>query len=133
MSDTISTEYDDIIERAIYVWFISIRPDNTPHTTPIWFIRDGVVFYFYTIPGSEKVKHLRANPNVAMSFAEDREGEKYFVVYGTAAIDESLPPPHLNPVYMAKYANEPYMLEMTPEKYALRFSLPIRVTATRIR
>lgn len=133
MSVTIPAEFDSIIEEAIYVWFTSIRIDDTPHTTPIWFIRDGETFYFYTQPGSVKVKNLQANPNVSISFAKDHEGEDFFVIDGTAQIESSLPTPHLNAVYMAKYANAPYMVQTTPEKYSTIFSLPIRITPRRLR
>jgi PPOX class probable F420-dependent enzyme len=129
---TIPAQFDPLIEHAIYVWFTTIRPEGEPHTTPIWFIRDGETFYFYTIPGSQKVKNLQSNPLIAMSFAADHEGEDYFVIYGTAQVDSTLPAPHLNTAYMAKYHDAPYMVEQTPEKYALRFSLPIRVIPTRI-
>ncbi|MCK6579142.1 MAG: PPOX class F420-dependent oxidoreductase [Anaerolineae bacterium] len=130
---TIPEKFDPLIASAVYVWCTTVRPDGTPHTTPIWFIRDGGSFYFYTIPGSQKVRNLAANPHISLSFAADHEGEEFFVVEGTAAVDDSLPKPHLNDAYMAKYRSAPYMIEATPEKYSLRFSLPVRVTPTRVR
>ncbi|MBK8026548.1 MAG: pyridoxamine 5'-phosphate oxidase family protein [Chloroflexi bacterium] len=129
----IPAELDSLIEGAVYVWCTTIHPDGRPHITPIWFIRDGDSFYFYTIPRSQKVKNLTANPHIALAFAGDAEGEEYFVVDGVGAVDPTLPAPHLNATYMAKYGNAPYMVESTPEKYAERFSLPIRITPKRVR
>lgn len=133
MSGMISQKLEELVERAVYVWCTTVRPDGTPHTTPIWFIREGGTFYFYTIPTSQKVKNLRQNPHIALSFASDHEGESYFVIDGEAHVDESLPAPHLNDAYMAKYREAEYMVTTTPEKYSTIFSLPIRVVPSKVR
>jgi len=133
VSELIPSELDGIIETAVYVWCTTIRADGVPQPTPIWFLRDEDSFYFYTPPDSQKVKNLATNAHIALSFADDVEGEIYFVVTGTAHIDTSLPSPVDNEPYMTKYGAAHYMTETTPAKYAQIFSLPIRVVPARVR
>lgn len=132
MSVPIPEKFDELIANAQHVWFTTVREDGMPQPTPVWFVRDGGTFLIYTSPSSQKVANLRANPHVALGWATDDSG--YFVVaQGTAATDESAPPPNQMPAYLEKYSEGIAEIGMTPESFAETFSLPLRVTPLHVR
>ena len=92
MSVEIPTEFAALLEAAEYVWFSTVRADGMPQPTPVWFIREGDTYLIYTIPDSQKVTNLKANPKVALSWSND-DAETYVVVMGEVSIDESRRPP----------------------------------------
>ena len=46
------------------VWLSSIRPDGRPHVVPVWFTWDGSIFDLYSKPNAQKVRNVRAHPEV---------------------------------------------------------------------
>jgi PPOX class probable F420-dependent enzyme len=133
MSSAIPAEYDDIIASAYYVWFTTVRADGMPTPTPVWFVRDGDSFIIYTTPGSQKLKNLQANVHVSLSFTPDADGGNYFVVLGTAQVDQTIPFAIANTAYSTKYADGMAETGMTPESLSEEYNVPIRVTPIRIR
>ncbi|MBL8130932.1 MAG: pyridoxamine 5'-phosphate oxidase family protein [Anaerolineae bacterium] len=133
MSSVIPPEYDEIISSAYYVWFTTVRPDGMPTPTPVWFVRDGDSFVIYTTPGSQKLKFLQANFHVSLAFTPDADGGNYFVVLGTAQVDQTVPLAINNPSYMTKYGDGLAATGMTAESLSDAYNVPIRVTPIRIR
>jgi PPOX class probable F420-dependent enzyme len=133
MSAEITPELLGRINNAYFTWFTTVRADGMPQPTPVWFIRDGEDFIIYSMPDAQKLKNIRQNSKVALSFADDHEGEEYAVVMGEAAIVEDVPPVHQNPPYVAKYGGGIQRLGWTPEQMAGMFSTVIRVTTTQVR
>ncbi|NWF68269.1 MAG: TIGR03667 family PPOX class F420-dependent oxidoreductase [Chloroflexi bacterium] len=132
MSDNIH-DFEDLIRDSQFAWFTTVRADGQPQPTPVWFIWDGATFVIYSQPQAQKVRNLRANPKVALSFAGDDEGEEYLVVMGHAAIDAQAPAPKDNAAYMAKYSAGIANIDMTPDSFNATFSLAIRITPMRVR
>jgi PPOX class probable F420-dependent enzyme len=72
----------------------TVGADGRPHVVPICHIADGDRLYFATGRDSLKLRHLRANPNVALSvdiYAEDWSLLRGVMVQGTAALIERGP------------------------------------------
>jgi PPOX class probable F420-dependent enzyme len=133
MPVTIDEKASDLIEKAYYMWFTTVREDGLPQPTPVWFIRDGDTFVVYSQPGAQKVKNIRANPMVTLNFAEDAEGEVYVVITGEARIEENAPLVASNPAYRAKYDAGIERIGFTVEKMTNEYSTFIRITPTRVR
>ncbi|MFN8371802.1 MAG: TIGR03667 family PPOX class F420-dependent oxidoreductase [Anaerolineae bacterium] len=127
------SKFAERIHNAYYLWFTTVRADGTPQPTPVWFIYENGTFLLYTIPNSQKVKNIRHNNKVALSLSEDAEGEKYFVIMGEAAVDDSTPSPDKNTTYLAKYGQGILNIDMTVESFTNMFSLPLRITPTAVR
>lgn len=133
MSAIIPDNYDAIIDSAYYVWFTTVRDDGMPTPTPVWFVREGDSFLIYTTPGSKKLENLQSNPHVSLSFTPDADGGNYFVVLGTARVDQSVPLAIENAAYRKKYADGMAETGMTPESLSEQYNVPIRVMPIRIR
>lgn len=132
MPTQIPAKFDAIIASAEYIWFTTVNDEGMPQPTPVWFIREGDAFVIYTTPDSKKVDNMRAHPEAALGVATEGAGS-YFVLHGEAIADHTIPPANRNAAYMAKYTDGIAGIGMTPDSFAQRFSLPIRVTASHVR
>ena len=133
MSVDITPEFAERLEKAIYVWFTTIRADGMPQPTPVWFIRDGDTFLIYTTPDAQKLRNVRTHPKVALSYSATLDADDYLVIMGEAAVDPAAPQPTHNSAYMAKYTKDIAEIGMTPESFDETFTVPIRVTPTTVR
>lgn len=129
----ISPELAARIDKAYFLWLTTVRADGMPQPTPIWFVYENGTILLYSKPDAQKVKNIRQNSKVALSFGEDHEGEEFFVIMGEAAVDETAPRSIDHPAYQTKYGEGIIRIDFTPESLAQTFSLPIRITPTQIR
>lgn len=124
----------DVRERladAEYVWFTTVREDGMPQPTPVWFIIEGDEFLIYSVPSAQKIRNLRANPLVALSFTAQDDAESFVVVQGTARMAENLTP--FPQAYLDKYLEPMREIGLTPEQMHQEYSTRITVTATHTR
>lgn len=133
MSVTLDDKQAAIIDSAYYLWFTTTRDDGQAQPTPVWFIHDNGTFLIFSQPNAQKVKNIRLNPKVALSYTNDPHADTYLVVMGEAQIVEGGVPITQTPAYLAKYRTGIEALGMTPESMAATYSTLIRVTPTRIR
>ncbi len=133
MPSIIPADFDDAIANAYFAWFTTVRADGLPQPTPVWFIREGDTLMLYTASGAHKLKNIDANPQVALNFALDVEGEQFIVIMGEARVDTSIPMPIDNVPYLAKYRDGIDMIGMTPESFNETFNIPLRITPTQVR
>lgn len=133
MTVEIKPEFAERLDKAIYIWFTSIRADGMPQPTPVWFVRDGDTFLVYTTEGAQKLRNIAANPKVALNYSATLDADDYLVIMGEAQLDPSAPASIDNTAYMAKYTDDIAEIGMTLEGFNETFSQPIRVTPTVIR
>jgi PPOX class probable F420-dependent enzyme len=69
------------------VWLATVRPDGSPHLTPVWFVFEAGGFWIGTGAASAKVRNLRANPRVSVCL---QDGNDPLVAEGRARV---VPPP----------------------------------------
>lgn len=117
----------------LVVWLVTVASDRTPVPTPIWFLWDGETVLVYSQPDKPKLRHITSNPRVAVALRTDEHGDDLAVITGEAAVDASVPPPDRVPAYLEKYAGEIARLEYTPESFAASYSVPVRITPTKLR
>jgi PPOX class probable F420-dependent enzyme len=115
------------------IWLTTVRPDGTPEPSPVWFLWDGESCLIYSEPGKTKLKDIAANPKVALSFDSDGRGGNVVVLTGEARLDETAPPSDQEADYQTKYRQMIAGIGMTPEHFARGYSVPIRVTPTKLR
>lgn len=117
----------------IVVWMTTVTPAGSPLPMPVWFLWDGAEsIVMYSMPGA-RVRNIEANPRVTLNFAGDGGGGDIVVISGNAAIDHDGPPAAGSGEYRAKYAEHITRIGMTPETFAQRYSVPVRVLFTRLR
>ena len=114
-------------------WLTTIAPDGTPQSSPISFLWDGPTIFFYSQPGTPKLRNLANSPRVSFTLRSDEYADHYLIIEGDAAIDASIPPSDVHAAYRAKYAAPLAHWEMDEAQTARDFSVPIRITPTRVR
>jgi PPOX class probable F420-dependent enzyme len=115
------------------IWLTTVSPGRVPHPRPVWFWWDGQTFLIYSKPGTFKLDHIEANPNVALNFDGDGVGGDIIVFTGQTRLDPAAPPAHQVPEYAEKYRPGFKRIGMTAEEFGAAYSVALRVTPTSLR
>jgi PPOX class probable F420-dependent enzyme len=118
------------LKRELVIWIATAGQDRHPHAVPVWFWWDGKSILIYAIPG-QKVRDIKANPNVALHLNTDPVGDDVVRIDGTAKIDPKQPPAYKVPNYVRKYREQIHGFDWTPKVFSERYHVPVRVTPTR--
>lgn len=119
------------LSKDLIVWIASVRPDGRPHAIPVWFLwEDGGTLLMFSKP-DQKVRNLRASPNVVVAVDDTRGGEDVLGFEGTAELLAPGSLTNLDPAYVAKYQPLLDSFKWTAESMAAEYSQPIRITPTR--
>jgi PPOX class probable F420-dependent enzyme len=114
-------------------WLTTTSADGTPQPVPVWFLWDGAdSFLIYSKPGTAKLRNIEERPRVSLHLDGNGQGGDIVVVLGHAAVTHD-PPAHALPDYVAKYGAFIERNSWTPESFAADYSVPLRITATRLR
>jgi PPOX class probable F420-dependent enzyme len=132
-----STEFGARVARhlreEVVVWMTTVTPRGSPLPAPVWFVWDGAESVaMYSQPGA-RARNVEANPRVTLHFGGDGRGGDIVVLSGTATIDHDAPPADRAVEYRAKYDPHITRIGMTPETFAQRYSVPVRVQLARVR
>jgi PPOX class probable F420-dependent enzyme len=113
-------------------WLTTVAADGTPQTSPIWYLWDGDAILIYSLE-SPRARNIASHPRVSLHLDGNGMGGDIVVIEGTASIDKDTPSCVDNPEYLAKY--EPVMegAGWTPEWFAERYSVPVRIAVTKYR
>ena len=132
-----STDFGARVARRLrdeqIVWLTTVGATGTPQPVPVWFHWDGETFMIFSEPNTAKVRHIRAQPRVALNFHTDQSGGDVVVFTGHARIAEVAPPEARMTMYVAKYAEGIKHLGLTPEKLAATYSTVILMTPDKVR
>lgn len=121
------------LREEIVVWMTTVTPAGAPLPMPVWFVWDGAEsVLMYSQPGA-RVRNIEANPHVSLNFHGDGRGGDIVVLSGSAEIEDGAPSADRSPDYLAKYDGHIARIGMTPETFAQRYSVPVRVRLSRLR
>jgi PPOX class probable F420-dependent enzyme len=121
------------LREAKVAWLTTTSDDATPQPVPVWFLWDGAdSFLIYSKPGTAKLRNIAARPRVSLNLDGNGDGGDVVVVLGSAAVTDG-PPADALPGYVEKYAVFIARNGWTPESFAADYSVPLRITATRLR
>ena len=121
------------LREEIVVWLTTVTPAGSPLPMPVWFLWDGAEsIVMYSMNGA-RVRNLEANPRVALNFSGDGGGGDIVVLSGKATIDRDTPPADQAGEYRAKYDDHIARIGMTPETFAERYNVPVRIQLSRLR
>ncbi|WP_354644523.1 pyridoxamine 5'-phosphate oxidase family protein [Kitasatospora camelliae] len=105
------------------VWLSTVRPDGSPHVTPVWFVfRDGR-WWIGADALSVKVRNIEVFPTVSLAL---EDGRAPVVAEGEAVVHRSRFPEAVTAAFTAKYAWDvaaPYRPER-PDRVLLE--VPVR-------
>ncbi|HET9323732.1 MAG TPA: PPOX class F420-dependent oxidoreductase [Gaiellaceae bacterium] len=74
----------------------TVRPDNSPHLTPVWIDWDGENVVFNTAEGRAKPRYIRRNPVAGVLVVDEGDPYRWVSVSGPAEIVEEGAEEHIN-------------------------------------
>lgn len=86
-----------------YLSMESYRKTGEAIRTPLWFVEDGGVLYFYTVAHSFKVKRLKNNPRIRIAPCDMRGKVKGEWVDATARLLDAIESQHADGLLNRKY------------------------------
>lgn len=122
---------DHRLDEEPIIWLTTVRPSGQPQTSAVWFLRHGDEFLIYSLPDTARVTNIAANPRVALNLDGNGRGGDIVTMEGIARIDRDAPPAHEIPAYVAKYRSYMERNGWTPEVFAAKYPVAIKVTAQR--
>ena len=85
----LSQRENETILREPHISIIStLRPDGTPHMTPVWHLVDDDQVVVAVETTSVKARNVRRNPHVALCIALNESPQRWLLVNGTAALTQ---------------------------------------------
>jgi PPOX class probable F420-dependent enzyme len=122
------------LSRNTVAWFTTVNPKGRPITLPVWFLWDGDAgILIYSLDGAARLRNIEANPNVSLHLDGDHHGGEVVVLEGTAAIDPHHPPATEVRGYLDRYRGYMAANGWTPEWFANRYPVAIRMSIDRVR
>ncbi|MFJ2606476.1 pyridoxamine 5'-phosphate oxidase family protein [Streptomyces sp. NPDC087425] len=103
MTDSVSLPVAAVRERLAQeknVWLCTVRPDGSPHVTPVWFVFLHDTWWIGTDEGSVKVRNLATSPRVSLAL---EDGGFPVVAEGEAALHRGPFPTDIVDAFAAKY------------------------------
>lgn len=120
-----------LLEDAYIVWMTSVRPNGQPQSSPVWFIIEDNEFVIYSLGDTARIQNLEANPLVSLNL-DSNAGADVVTVEGVARVVDG-PPSTENVAYQEKYRDGIRDIGHTPESFAERYSVALRITPKRWR
>lgn len=121
------------LDAAMIAHLTAVSPSGQPQTTPVWFLRDGDELVVYNKPKSPRLDSVASNDRVSLTLRGDAAGDGAVTIEGRARVDDTIPPAHEWPEYIAKYGKSISGLGWTPQEFAEGYSVAITITPTRVR
>ena len=121
------------LESELIGWLTTVNPDGQPQSSPIWFQWTDGELLIYSRTRAPRNANIEERPLVAFNLNTDAVGEDVLTVEGEARILPDAPPASANPAYVAKYEGLLKDYDWTPEYFAERYSVAIRIRPTRWR
>ena len=121
------------LETELVAWMTTINPDGQPQASPIWFLWEGDEILMFSWSRAPRNANVADRPLVAFNLEAGVDGEEVVTAECEARIVPDEPPASANPTYLAKYKGMFDKYGWTPDWYANRYSIPIRLRPTRWR
>ena len=132
-----STPFGERVARRLrdehLIWLTTVGADGTPQPNPVWFLWDGVSFLVYSLPDAARLPHIRRNPKISLNLDGNGKGGDIIILTGEARISQDDPPADQVPAYVEKYRDFIARSFGTPEVFAARYSVALRITPTKVR
>jgi PPOX class probable F420-dependent enzyme len=121
------------LETELVAWMTTINPDGQPQSSPIWFLWEGDEILMFSWSRAPRNGNVADRPLVAFNLEAGVDGEEVVTAECDARLVPDEPPASANPTYLAKYKGMFDKYGWTPDWYANRYSIPIRLRPTRWR
>ena len=122
-------EIDDLLNEPYISIVCTLRPDGTPHMSPVWHLMEEDQVVIAVEESSVKARNVRNDPRVALCVGTDEKPQRWVQVNGTATLSKDRVPGVVRSLslhYMGAEEGEPYADEVLKQ---LDFTL-MRITPT---
>ncbi len=120
-----------LLEDAYVVWLTTVRPNGQPQSSPVWFVIDDDEFVIYSLDDTARVPNLETNPRVSLNL-DSNAGADVVTVEGVARVVDG-PPSTEDAAYQEKYRDGIRDIGHTPESFAERYPVTLRIKPRRWR
>ena len=120
-----------LVDDAYVLWLTTVSPDGQPQSSPVWFVTDDEGFLVYSLDGTPRTRNIAANPRVSLNL-DSNAGSDVVVAEGIARVVAG-PDSLDNGAYQDKYRTGIARIGHTPESFAERYCVPIRIEPSRWR
>ena len=79
-------EIDTILRTPLIGFIATIRPDITPHVTPVWYFYDGDLVHVAASTDSVKVRNVSSNPRASLSILHPEDHSRWVQVNGPVTL-----------------------------------------------
>jgi PPOX class probable F420-dependent enzyme len=111
-------------------WLTTVTPTGRPAPRPVWFVLEGDDVVVFSKPGTAKLRHLEANPEVSFHLNSNEGGGAILVVNGKAQVEDGKASEA--PGYVDKYGSSYNAIGFaTPADFDAAYSVRIRVVPDR--
>jgi len=123
------------VHEEYLMWLTTVDTRGMPQPAPIWFWWDDAAanFLVYNLTHAKRLDFVRNNSRVALHFDGYRTGSGIIVFTGHARISPSEVPADQHPSYMAKYRHWMTGMFGSPEQFAARYSVALRISPVKVR
>jgi PPOX class probable F420-dependent enzyme len=133
-----STDLGALVARHLrddrIAWLTTVTPGGAPLPSPVWFWWDGAdTVYVFSLPDTARTRNIETNHKVSLNFAGDGAGGDIVILSGIASLEPDDAGAHKLPGYVHKYQWGFDRLRLTPEQFASRYSMPVRIRLTKVR
>ena len=77
---------NQLLKEPIISIFTTLRPDGTPHMTPVWHLVRGDKIIVAVEEKSVKARNVRINPTVALCIAANESPQRWALINGTVTL-----------------------------------------------
>lgn len=119
---------DDLI-----CWLTTVSPNGTPQPIPVWYFWENGTVLVYSQPSAPKIRYIAAHPQVSVNLNSETLGGGIVTLLGEAHIDEDAPAAHEHAAFVTKYAAQIARRGYTPETFARKYSVAVRITPSKLR
>lgn len=97
---TVDRELLARLERERSVWMCTLRPDGSPHVTPVWFVYSEARWWVGSAERNRKVRNLARDPRVSLAL---EDGRAPAVAEGRARLHRDGFPAEIVAAFASKY------------------------------
>ncbi|KQR17292.1 pyridoxamine 5'-phosphate oxidase family protein [Cellulomonas sp. Leaf334] len=115
---------------APVIWLATVDGHGRPHAVPVWFVWADPRIAMFTPAGTAKVRHVRANPAVALHLDTQDDGGRVITLSGAATLDVPDEVDQARSAFAAKY--EPALGGAPISGWFATFDQPVTVEVERI-
>ena len=134
-----NTTFGKNVRRRIHeeyiIWLTTVDTRSTPQPAPTWFWWDEAAssFLIYNLAHAKRLDFVRRNDRVALNLNGDSTGSGIIVFTGHAQISPDEAPADQHPLYLAKYRHWMTRMFGSPEQFAAKYSVALRISPIKVR